>query len=285
MVRYGICFLHSSTLGDQIKYTRYADKMGFDSVWVTESQLENDAFSLLGSMAAVTKRIRLGTGVVNNWKRGPALMALTLATLHEISKGRVMLGIGAYWDPLASKQGIQRKKPLKAMREYLAVVRRLLNLETVTLEGEIVKVRDLRLDLAYGSPWKPKNVPIYIGATGLKMAELAGEITDGILLNACLPVEYTRKCVDSMREGAKKAGRDADKLARPQLLAFSMMKDGDKARRIAKQLVALYLGMVPHFRPIATESGIKEELMDEIGGLLGEWPANKSRMDDAIKLV
>ena len=105
---------------------------------------------------------------------------MTFATLHELSQGRAILGIGAYWDPLAWKQGIRRRKALTAMREYVTVVRRLLNLETVTYEGEVVQVRDLRLDLGLEVPQMPKDVPIYIGATGPRMMELAGELADGV---------------------------------------------------------------------------------------------------------
>ena len=106
----------------------------------------------LAAFAQATSRIRLATGVVNNWTRTMGLMAMTLATLHELSGGRVALGIGAYWDPLAQNQGIRRHRHLAAMREYVTVVRRLLNMETVDLDGEVVKVQELRLDLGEGIP-------------------------------------------------------------------------------------------------------------------------------------
>ena len=77
-------------------------------------------------------------------------MAMTLATLDEMAPGRVICGLGAYWDPLAWKQGIKRSKPVTQMREYLTAVRRLLNLEEFTYEGEFVKLRDITLDLGHG---------------------------------------------------------------------------------------------------------------------------------------
>lgn len=180
MGRVGICFQDRPSVHEQLRLASYAERKGFDSVWICETRLVRDAISVLGGLSTVTKKIKLGTGVINSWTRGPALTAMTFATLDEMSPGRVILGLGAYWDPLAWKQGIDRRKPLRAMREYVEVVRRLLKLENVTYEGEIVKVRDLTLDLGYGQPRTPKRVPIYIGATGLKMAELTGGIADGI---------------------------------------------------------------------------------------------------------
>ncbi len=113
----------------------------------------------LAAFSQATSRIRLATGVVNNWTRTVGLMAMTLATLHELSGGRIMMGIGAYWDPLARNQGIRRRKHLSAMREYVTVVRRLLEMETVTYAGEVVKVQDLRLDLGEGAHEKPSTFP------------------------------------------------------------------------------------------------------------------------------
>ncbi len=114
MERIGFCFLDRPSSSKQIELVQKIEKLGFESAWVTETRLARDAFSVLGSFAAVTKRIKLCTGIVNSWTRGPALMAMTLATLDEMAPGRVICGLGAYWDPLAWKQGIERRKPLRA---------------------------------------------------------------------------------------------------------------------------------------------------------------------------
>ena len=93
----------------------------------------------------------------------------------------MILGIGGWWDPLAWKVGIDRSRPLKAMREYVEVLRRLFRMETVTFDGDFVKVREIRLDVVYGDPNTPRKIPIYIGATGWQMMELTGEVADGRL--------------------------------------------------------------------------------------------------------
>ena len=171
---------------------RGAHEQGYDSL---REQLGHrdygsarlDAVSVLGAMAATTERVRLGSCIVNSWTRGPALMAMTFATLDNLAPGRMNLGLGAYWDPLAWKQGIERRKPLTQMREYVGVLRRLLALEDgVTHEGELVTVRDLTLDLGHGDPRTPPAVKIFIGPTGPRMMELSGEIADGALINGIL---------------------------------------------------------------------------------------------------
>jgi 5,10-methylenetetrahydromethanopterin reductase len=269
-------------MDEQIEITKLADKRGFDSIWACETRLVRDAISVLGSFASVTRRVKLATGVINIWTRVPSLTAMTFATLDEISRGRAILGVGAYWDPLAWKQGIERRKPLKAMREWVGIVKRLFNLERVTFEGEIMKVRDLRLDLGYGRPRKPVNVPIYIGATGLKMMELSGEIADGVLLNAFTSVRYLKESLKHIGQGARRAGRKMKEIDLPQLIGVAMSEDTAKAKDDARYLVTLYLGQQPH---IGIASGIKEDLIKEIGVALGGWPPKKNGPKAAMKLV
>jgi 5,10-methylenetetrahydromethanopterin reductase len=269
-------------MDEQIAITKLADQIGFDSVWACETRLARDAISVLGAFASVTKKIKLATGVINIWTRVPSLTALTFATLDEISHGRALLGVGAYWDPLAWKQGIERRKPLKAMREWVEIVRRLFNLERVTYEGEVMRARDLQLDLGYGRPRKPIRVPIYIGATGLQMMELSGEIADGVFLNAFTSVEYLKKSLEAISRGANKAKRKMEDIELPQLIGVAMSEDTEKAKNDARYLVTLYLGQQPH---IGIASGVKESLIEEVNKALGGWPPKKNGPQAAMELV
>ena len=280
--RVGLVFLDRPSLPEQIELARYAEQRGFESVWVCETRLVRDAFTPLAAFATATDRIKLATGVVNNWTRTSALMAMTLATLHELSQGRVILGIGAYWDPLARKQGIRRRKPLAAMREYVSVVRGLLNLETVTLDGEVVRVDDLRLDLGFDQPQKPINVPIYIGATGPRMMELAGEVGDGIFHNFFTSVDYLCRSLERAETGAERAGRTLQEVDMPQMLAVAMSEDGEAARRTARHSVAMYIGQQPH---IARASGVAEDAIQQIHDTMGGWPPRTGGIEDAMALV
>src|SRR5437763_3944720 len=123
---------------DGMRYAQLAEANGFEAVWQAESRLVREATVPMAAFAAVTDHIKIGSGVVNNWTRNVGLMAATFSTLDDLAPGRILLGIGAWWDPLASKVGITRTKPLQAMREYVEVLRRLLAMARVSFRGQFV---------------------------------------------------------------------------------------------------------------------------------------------------
>ncbi len=259
---------------------RYAESKGFDAVWQAESRLVREATVPMASYLAVTERIKVGSGVVNNWTRNPALLAATFSTLDDLAPGRVILGIGAWWEPLASKVGIKRVKPLKAMRETVEAVRALLADETVTYDGEFVHLDGVELDYVYQDR-RPKDVPIYVGATGMQMMELAGEIGDGVVLNYLVSPSYNDRAMEHLETGARRAGRSATDLDRPQLVVCSLDPDRERALDAARMLVTQYLGQQPH---IMKASGVPQSLLDEIGKVL-TWPATHDQVEAASKLV
>lgn len=282
MDRIGFCFLDRPSVSKQIELVQKLEALNYHSAWVCETRLAREAFTILGAFATVTKRIKLCTGVVNSWTRGPALMAMTVATLDEMAPGRVICGLGAYWDPLAWKQGVERRKPVTQMREYIAAMRRLLNLEEVTFEGEFVKLRGASLDLGHGAPRVPINAKLYTGPTGLIMTEASGEIADGALLNGLLSPSYTRTMVQRLRVGTEKAGRSFDDFERPQLINVAMSDDQKHAREIARFLCTRYLGQQPHFGKAA---GLEPDLLERINKTMGGWPARPGGIEEAMKLV
>lgn len=282
MERVGLIFLDRPSLPEQVELAQYAEQQGFESVWVCETRLVRDAITPLAAFATKTNRIKLATGVVNNWTRTSGLMAMTLATLQELSGGRMMMGIGSYWDPLAFNQGIRRRKTLSAMREYVTVVRRLLNLETVTYDGEVVKVQDLRLDLGHDVPRSPKAVPIYLGATGPRMMELAGEIADGVFHNFFTSVGYLRESLQRVKTGAERAGRRIQDIDMPQMMAVAMSEDAESARNTARYAVTMYMGQQPH---IAKASGVDEKVIQHIHDTMGGWPPKEGGIESAMSLV
>ncbi len=263
-----------------LDYVRYAEARGFEAVWQAESRLVRDAIVPMAAYAAVTERIKVGSGVINNWTRNIGLLAATFLTLDDLAPGRIICGIGAWWDPLARNVGIERHKPLTAMRETVTVLRRLLNMERVTFHGEFVHVDDIELDVVHGRR-EPRQVPIMIGATGDKMMELTGEIADGAVLNYCVPPEYNDRALELLEAGAKKAGRRLEDIDRPQLIVCSIDHDHDKAIDTTKMLLCQYLAQQPH---IAKASGVADEVVHEIQSILG-WPATREQINRAKHLV
>lgn len=265
---------------EAMRIAQYAESRGFDAVWQAESRLVREATVPMAAFLAVTERITVGSGVVNNWTRNPALLASTFSTLDDLAPGRVILGVGAWWDPLARKVGIERRRPLLAMRETVEAVRALLNDETVTYDGEFVHLDGVELDYVH-QPRRPKDVPIYIGATGMRMMELAGEIADGVVLNYLVSPSYNHAAMEHLQIGAARAGRSVDDLDRPQLVVCSLDEDRERALDAARLLVTQYLGQQPH---IMKASGVPQSLLDEIGGVL-TWPATHEQIVAAAELV
>ena len=261
-------------------FVQYAEERGFDAVWQADSRLVRECCVPMAAFGAVTERIRIGSGVVDCWTRNPARLAATFSTLDDLAPGRIICGIGAWWDPLASKVGIHRTRPLQAMREYVEVVRRLLAMERVTYRGEFVDVEDIELDIVHGDR-SPKRVPIYVGATGMKMMELAGEIADGAVLNYMVGPSYNRRAMDALAEGASRAGRSVEDVDRPQLVVCSLDEDRELALDRARELLTQYLGQQPH---IMKASGVDPALIEEIGRVL-TWPAGPQEIRRAMRLV
>ena len=265
---------------DGMDYARYAESRGFEAVWQAESRLVREATVPMAAYAAVTSRIKVGSGIVPIWTRNVGLLAATFATLDELAPGRVMLGLGAWWEPLASKVGVDRRKPLRAMRETVEAARALLAMERVTYHGEFVHLDDVDIDIVHGDR-SPKHVPIYIGATGMQMMELAGAIADGVLLNYMVAPAYNEKALAALAAGAEKVGRTVDDLDRPQLVVCSVDRDRDLALDRSRELLTQYLGQQPH---IKKASGVDPALIEEIGKVL-TWPAGRAEIRRAMRLV
>jgi 5,10-methylenetetrahydromethanopterin reductase len=267
-------------LRDGLDIVRYAESRGFEAVWQAESRLVRDAIVPMAAYAAVTDRLKVGSGVINNWTRNIGLLAATFLTLDDLAPGRILCGIGAWWDPLARNVGIDRRKPLQAMRETVEVLRRLLHMERVTFHGEFHHVDGIELDVVHGRR-EPRHVPIYIGATGLKMMELAGEIADGVVLNYCVPPDYNKEALAALEVGARRAARGLEDLDRPQLVVCSVDHDRAVALDSTRELLTQYLAQQPH---IAQASGVSPDVVTQIQSILG-WPATHEQIRQAKHLV
>ncbi len=263
-----------------LDYVRYAEEKGFEAVWQAESRLVRDAIVPMAAYAAVSDHIKVGSGVINNWTRNIGLLAATFLTLDDLAPDRIICGLGAWWDPLARNVGIERRKPLTAMRETVDVLRRLLNMERVTFHGEFVHVDGIELDVVHGRR-EPRNVPIMIGATGDNMLEMTGEIADGVVLNYCVPPSYNDHALELIEAGARKAGRKLADVDRPQLVVCSVDNDRKRAIETTRELLTQYLAQQPH---IAKASGVSTKIVAEIQSILG-WPASREQIQQAKHLV
>jgi 5,10-methylenetetrahydromethanopterin reductase len=264
----------------------YAEERGFSEIWQADTRLARDAVVLMSAFLTRTKKLRLGSGVLPIWTRNPAVIAATWSTMWELGgkvdgRGRVMLGLGAWWEPIASRVGANRVRPLSAMREHVEAIRQLFTMEEVTYHGDTVHLDKVKLDVVFGD-LSPRDIPIYIGATGPKMLEMAGEICDGVVLNYMVSVDYIKNAVSLVEKGAQTAGKALADVDRPELIVCSLSDDDPEAAMLeGKKLAAYYFATEPH---IMKASGASEELLAEVKSVMG-WPATEEDYIRASKVI
>ncbi len=195
-------------------YVQRAEALGYAAVWQADSRLVREATVPMAAFAATTERIGIGSGVIDVWTRNPARLASLFSTLDDLAPGRVLAGLGAWWDPLAAKVGIARDRPLRVMREVVEALRALLRCDgPVSFDGVHVHLDGVELDYVHDER-RAKDVPLYIGATGMQMMELAGEIADGVVLNYLVSPSYNERAMAALETG-RGEGRSFRRRPRP----------------------------------------------------------------------
>ena len=248
---------------------RAADACGYDSFWMPEAW-ERDAFSLLTEIAGATKRIHLGTGIINVFSRSPALIAMSAATLDEISGGRFRLGLGTSGARVIEDfHGVRFNKPLTRLKETVHIIRLLLNSERVDFIGDCFKLQRFKLGF---KPLRPE-MPIYIAALTPKSLRQIGEIADG-----WLPTHWPRpRLEDGIAEihaGAEVAERNADQIEIAPFVNVVVTSDVARARNQARLPLAYYVGgMGDYYRASLSRLGFGVEA-DQVREL---WQAGRRK--------
>ena len=215
---------------------RLGEELGFGELWVAEDFYYTAAISTATAALGATARIPVGTGVVSAVTRHPALLAMEIATLAGMYPGRFSPGIGLGLPSWLKEMGLHPTKQLGPVRECVDVVRRLLQGETVSFEGETFSCSDIALHY-------PVEVPIYIGAFGPKMLKLSGEIADGTIIGLITSPNYVRWARDCIAQGAQACSRtDHHKVV--VFVFFSIDEDPKRARGKVRGLMALYLQII-----------------------------------------
>src|SRR5262249_17710967 len=189
-----------------LRAAQLADELGYDSFWVPEAW-GYESFTLLTEMAIATKHIRLGTGIANVFSRSPGLIAMSAATLDEISEGRFILGVGTSGQRVIEGfHGRAFDKPLTQTRDVIRVVRTLLAGGKLSDAGaENAKYRPFTLEM---TPTR-KTVPIFVAALRQKAIESIGELADG-WIPTFWPYQRLAEGRAWIAAGAARAGRDPE---------------------------------------------------------------------------
>jgi len=257
MKSFGIEFVPMELFWRTTYYTIQAEHLGYDSIWITDHFNNRNVYVSLAVIANYTDRIKLGPGVTNPYLIHPVMTAQSVASLNEVAPGRVICGIGAGDRTTLEMVGIPMKAPLRTVREAVEIIRRQIAREKGSYEGKLFKTSaGARFNFKMNEP-----IPIYIGAQGPKMLQLAGALGDGALINASHPDDIKR-AVKLIAKGAEKAGRDPKEVDIAAYTSFSIAENEKKARKPAVPVVAYIVAGSPPF--ILEKHGIPVEKAEKI---------------------
>ena len=271
-------------LGIAVELARAAERLGYDSIWVTHG-LGRDSFLVLAAYGAATSHVGLGNGVVPIYPRHPVAMAQAALTLNELTAHRFRLGIGvSHAASMEEQLGLRVVEPLTAMREYVAVLRGAMG------EGSDFSGRHYRARWAMAVPRRPPPPPIYLAALSTKMLELAGEIADGVILWLC-PPEYVRTvAVPAITRGRRRANRPLDGFEIVAAVPLAITDDRAAALTAFRAELARYASL-PFYRAMLETAGLRAEIaafdrdgavptaMAEVLGGLGSAEAARAYVD------
>jgi F420-dependent oxidoreductase-like protein len=258
------------TLEESVSRAIDAERLGCESVWVTQLPDARDAALVLAAYAAATQRVRVGTGVLPIYTRHPTAMAQMAATLDEMSGGRFILGLGvSHKVTVESMWGLKLEHPVDAMREYFSIVRSSLRDGSASYDGEHFSAH-----WAYSGP-RRGEMPLMISALSPRMLELAGEIADGVVLWMCSPRYIREMVIPHVTAGRQKAGKTMDGFEVVAAISACLTSDRAAGLAVFRQTVERYANL-PYYRRAMDASGfaedlaagnVTEEILDELGGV------------------
>ena len=252
-MKFGIEFVPQIPLDELVRLVKIAEDVGFEYAWITDHYNNKNVYETLALIAANTETIKMGPGVTNPYVRSPAISASAIATIDEISNGRATFGIGPGDKATFDALGIAWEKPVSTIKAAIADINTLLDggkTEAGAQLGGAKKVQDA--------------IPIYMGAQGPKMLETAGEIADGVLINASNPKDY-EAAMPMIKKGIGDQAKDFDVAA---YTATSIGTDSEAAKNAAKIVVAFIAAGSPP--PVIERHGLPEGFNTQMGEFLAQ---------------
>ena len=252
-MKFGIEFVPQIPLKELVSLVKLAEDVGFEYAWITDHYNNKNVYETLALIAAETETIKMGPGVTNPYVRSPAISASAIATIDEISEGRATFGIGPGDKATFDALGIEWTKPVSTIKAAIADINTLLAGEKT--EGGAA---------LGGAKAVQEHIPIYMGAQGPKMLETAGEIADGVLINASNPKDY-EAAMPMIKKGIGDQAKDFDVGA---YTATSIGADSDAAKNAAKIVVAFIAAGSPP--PVIERHGLPEGFNEQMGAFLAK---------------
>jgi alkanesulfonate monooxygenase SsuD/methylene tetrahydromethanopterin reductase-like flavin-dependent oxidoreductase (luciferase family) len=224
------------------EHVRIADDAGVDSVFVAEAW-GRDAFTLLTQLAERTKRVKLGTGIVNYYSRSPAALAQHFATLDELSEGRMIIGLGASSaNVIEHFHGIPFNPPLARMREVVQIINMLMANQPLEHKGKV-----FHMERGFTLRFRPvrEHIPVYIASFRPAATKVVAQVADG-WMPTMIPIQRAKQETDRFLSYAREAGRDTSQMT-VRFLGVTVAKDKERALQGAKAGTAFYIARMGDF--------------------------------------
>lgn len=241
-----------------------------DSLWVPESW-GRESFATLGAISQVTRKVSLGTSIINIYSRTPAIVAMAATTLDMLSDNRTIIGLGASTAAIVENwHGLKFNRPACRMKEYIECLRLMSRGEKVKYNGEFFQINNFKI---LHQPQRA-NIPIFMAAVNKKMVSMASKLADGILLYL-RPLEELKRTTTELKQATK--GKSFE-IACSFICAMSN-KEPEKARARAATTLAFYIAVGEYYSKFLADNGFKIEV-EEISA---EY--RKAGADNAAKYV
>ncbi|MBT4844003.1 MAG: LLM class flavin-dependent oxidoreductase [Planctomycetaceae bacterium] len=243
----GVLIYSDRGIAETVELAKLSESLGCNYFWYTDVRFARECYVVLGSIASATKNILLAPGVTDPYSRHPALTAVAIATLDEMSNGRAVLGLGV--GAAGFKElGITPVLPIAAMREAIAVFRGLLTGNEVTVEGKVISLEGGALTF---EPVR-SEVPVFIATHGFQMSKLAGRIADGMWIANTLDPQAFQLYVDKVDEGLGQENRPRESIELGLRIEACISSDSEAAKNVMRKRVAgRILGQYPHWDYLA----------------------------------
>ena len=223
------------------------------SIWIPESW-GREAFVMLGAIASLTSKIKLGTSIVSMFSRSPATTAMAASTLDNISKNRTIIGIGASTPILAENwHGTKFEYPLKRMKEYVTCFKIISSGETINFDGNFFKLKNMKIM----HPSTRKKIPVFLGAVNSGMIKLATDIADGTILYL-RPFDELKETVQHIRSVTSKKSKNFE--ISSVFIAAISNRYPELARRRAAKTLAFYVAVGKYYSEFLSSHGFKNEV-------------------------
>ncbi len=276
-MRVGLCFDGFYSIGEMIELARRADKIGMESIWMSDHLCFRDSLTSAMAFLGATKKIKVVPAPLSPYSRHPIISAMALSTMDEFAPGRVWATAGTGNAAALEEAGMKVTRPLKTMREYVEVLRRFLSGETVNFQGEAIQVNGAKMGFTPSS-----NIPIYLTAVKSQMLRLAGEIGDGVLLSAGCAPGYIARCAAEIKNGAARSGKSLKDRDVAGFIATSVATDPREAIDASKTFLAYIFRNQHHAENIRIGGGQVDQEGLAAAIARRDWEGAKKFISDEV---